>query len=44
VRDSQLQELGELDHDVMQGILRRFQVTEEQRNSFEGDDHHDVER
>jgi len=44
VRNSQLQGLGELDQDVMQGILRRFQVTEEQRNSFEGDDHHDVER
>lgn len=43
VRDSQLQGLGELDQDVMQGILRRFQVTEEQPNSFEGDDHHDVE-
>ena len=44
VRNSQLQDLGELDRDVMQGIVRRFQVTEEQRNSFEGDDRHDVER
>jgi len=44
VRNSQLQGLGELDQDVMQGILRRFQVTEEHRNSPEGDDHHDVER
>ncbi len=44
VRDSQLKNLGELDQDVMQGILRRFQVTEEQPNSFEGDDHHDVEQ
>lgn len=44
VRDGQLQDLGELDRDVMQGILRRFQVTEEERNSSEGDDHHDVER
>lgn len=41
VRDSQRQDLGELDRDVMQGILRRFQA--EQRNSSEGDDHHDVE-
>ena len=37
-RDSQLQDLGELDLDVMQGILERFQITEEQRNSSEGDD------
>ncbi len=37
-RDTQLQDLGELDRDVMQGILRRFQVTEKQRNSSEGDD------
>ena len=38
LRDSQLQDIGELDRDVMQGILRRFQVTEEQRNSSERDD------
>jgi hypothetical protein len=46
VRDTKLQDLSELDRDVMQGILRRFQVTEEQRNSSEGEDHHDhdVER
>ncbi len=37
-RDSQLQDLGESDREVMQGILRRFQVTEEERNSSEGDD------
>jgi hypothetical protein len=37
-RDTQRQDLGELDRDVIQGILRRFQVTEEQRNSSEGDD------
>jgi len=37
-RDTQLQDIGELDRDVMQGILRRFQVTEEQRNSSERDD------
>ncbi len=29
VRDSQRQDLSELDRDVMQGILRRFQVTKE---------------
>ena len=39
VRDTQLQDFGELDRDVMQGILRRFQVTEEQRNSSESDGH-----
>jgi hypothetical protein len=33
VRDAQQQDLAEADRDVMQGILRRFQVTEEQRNS-----------
>jgi len=38
VRDSELRDLSESDRDVMQGILRRFQVTEEQRNSSEGDD------
>jgi len=43
VRDSQLRNLGELDRDVMQGILQRFQVTREQRNSLQGDDHHDHE-
>ena len=37
-RDAQQQDLGELDRDVMQGILRRFQVTEEQQNSSQGDD------
>ncbi len=37
-RDSQQQDLSELDREVMQGILRRFQVTEQQRNSSEGDD------
>jgi len=29
VRDAQRQDLGELDRDVMQGILRRFQGTKE---------------
>jgi hypothetical protein len=42
-RDTQLQNLGELDHDVMQGILRRFQRTEEQPNSKEMTNH-DIER
>ena len=37
-RDTQRQDLGEFDRDVMQGILQRFQVTEEQPNSSEGDD------
>ena len=36
-RDSQLQDLGELDRDVMQGIFRRFQATEDQRKSSEGE-------
>ena len=36
-RDTQLQDLGELDRNVMQGILRRFQITEDQQNSSEGD-------
>ena len=40
-RDAQHQDLGELDHDVMQGILRRFQVTEQQQNSFKGDNSND---
>ena len=31
VRDTQLQDLGESDRDVMQGILLRFQVTKEQK-------------
>jgi hypothetical protein len=38
LRDSQLQDLSESDRDVMQGILQRFQLSGEQRNSFEGDD------
>jgi hypothetical protein len=42
-RDTHLQNLGELDHDVMQGILRRFQRTEEQPNSKEMTNH-DIER
>ena len=37
-REAQLEDLGELDRDVMQGILRRFQVTEEPRNSPDGED------
>jgi hypothetical protein len=37
LRDTQRQDLGELDRDVMQGILRRFQVIEEKQNSSEGD-------
>jgi hypothetical protein len=37
-RDAQLQDLDELDRDVMQGILRRFQVSEEQGNPSAGDD------
>ena len=37
LRDTQLQDLGELDRDVMQGILRQFQGTEEKQNSSEGD-------
>jgi Family of unknown function (DUF5681) len=36
LRDTQLQNLSELDRDVMQGILRRFQVVEQQPNSSEG--------
>jgi Family of unknown function (DUF5681) len=38
VRDNRRQDLSEFDRGVMQGILRRFQVTEEQRNLPEGDD------
>ncbi|MGD0509109.1 MAG: DUF5681 domain-containing protein [Terriglobales bacterium] len=37
MRDTQRQDLSELDRDVMQGILQRFQDTTEQRNSSEGD-------
>ncbi len=37
LRDTQRQDLGELDREVMQGILRRFQGTEEKQNSSEGD-------
>jgi hypothetical protein len=37
-RDAQLQDLGELDREVMRGILRRFQGTEQKPNSSEGDD------
>jgi len=37
VGDTQLQDLGELDRAVMQGILQRFQGTEEKQNSSEGD-------
>jgi hypothetical protein len=36
-RDAQRQDLGELDRDVMEGILRRFQITKEQQNSIDGD-------
>jgi Family of unknown function (DUF5681) len=36
-RDAQRQDLGELDLAVMQGILQRFQGTEEEQNSSEGD-------
>jgi len=35
-RDAQHQDLGELDRDVMKGIVRRFQVTQEQQNSIDG--------
>jgi Family of unknown function (DUF5681) len=42
-RDNQHQDLGELDSDVMRGILRRLQVTKEQQNSSEGDNPNAVE-
>jgi hypothetical protein len=42
-RDNQHQDLGELDRDVMAGILRRFQVSKEQQNSFDGDNPNVVE-
>ncbi len=38
LHDSQRQDLSESDRDVMQGILQRFQLNGEQRNSFEGED------
>jgi hypothetical protein len=38
LRGSQLQDLSESDRDVMHGILQRFQLSGEQRNSVEGDD------
>jgi len=43
VRDAQLHDLGELDRDVMQGILLRFQATEEQGSSPGKGDHHETE-
>lgn len=37
-RGNQPQDLGEVDRHVMQGLLRRLQVTEEEPNSSEGSD------